>query len=128
MKHWTERYVGRPYVKDDLDCGGWVERILREQFGRAVDLPKERAQGLRPRSRQIDQERARFIAATAEPVDGDCVLMIGRGDLWHIGLFVRIQGEARVLHAMEGFGQVVLHRVRDLAALGLTLEGYYQWR
>ncbi len=126
--HWTDRYVGRPYVKDQLDCGGWVEKILREQFKREIELPRERAQGLRPRSKQIQLERDNYLERTGTPAEGDCVLMIGRGDLWHMGLMVWIQREPYVLHAMEGFGQVVLHRVRQLAALGLTVEGYYRWR
>ena len=127
MAHWSDQYVGKPYVKDSLDCSGWVERIEREQFGRDVRLPSERAQGLRPRSRQIETERDRFVIRTHAPQEGDVVMMRSRGDLWHVGLFCLIAREPWVLHAMEGFGSIARHRVRSLADLGLEFEGYYKW-
>ncbi len=127
MAHWVERYVGKPYVKDELDCGGWAERILQEQFGRRVELPKERAQGLRPRSRQIANEKDRFAEHTDRPREGDGVLMVSKGDLFHIGIYFLVNGEPAVVHAMEGFGEVVWHRIRELPNQGLKLEGYYRW-
>lgn len=127
MAHWSERYVGERYVKDSLDCAAWVARIEREQFGRDIRLPSERAQGLRSRSRQIESERDRFAERTHEPQEGDAVLMISRGDLWHIGIYCVIGAEPWVLHAIQKFGSVVLHRIRDLADRGLKLEGYYRW-
>lgn len=127
MSAWTDQYVGQPYVKDELDCGGWVERIMRERFGREVALPRERAQGLRPRSAQIAERIGDFCRPTLAPTEGDVVLMRCRGTLWHVGLYV-VQDEPRVLHAMEGrAGQVQLHRIRDLARVGIVLEGYYTW-
>ncbi len=125
--HWSERYIGQPYVKDELDCGGWAERILREQFHRDVHLPKERAQGLRPRSQQIATAKDRFAMRTEHPEEGDGVLMVSRGDLYHIGIYTTVAREPSVVHAMEGFGAVVRHRIRDLAGIGLRLEGYYRW-
>jgi hypothetical protein len=131
LVHWSELYVGQPYVKDEMDCGGWAERIEREQFGRDIDLPRERAQGLRPRSRQIAAEKDTFAERTDRPVEGDGVLMVARGDLYHIGIYTVVNFEPSVVHAMEGSrevaGQVVRHRIRDLAAQGIKLEGYYKW-
>jgi hypothetical protein len=126
--HWSERYVGQRYVKDSMDCAGWAARILAEQFGKRLELPSERAQGLRPRSRQIAEQRDHFAARTEHPAEGDGVLMLSRGNLWHIGIYAVIAGEGWVVHAMEGFGQVVCHRVRQLELQGLKLEGYYRWR
>lgn len=126
-RHWVEAYIGQPYVKDVQDCAYWAERILREHFGRTIKLPTNRAQGLRPRSRQIAEQKDRFTRPTATPAEGDAVLMLMRGDLYHIGVYVKVNGEPQVLHADEGFGAVVLTRIRDLAAQSMRLEGYYQW-
>ena len=127
MAHWTDAYVGQPYVKDQQDCAYWAERILRERFGRTIALPADRAQGLRPRSRQISAEKDRFTRPTTTPAEGDAVLMLMRGDLYHIGIYAKVNGEPQVLHADEGFGSVVLTRIRELAMHSIRLEGYYQW-
>lgn len=125
--HWTEQYVGMPYDKETNDCGMFAERVQLEIFGRVISLPKERATTLRGLSRQIRAHLDDFGIRTDSPIEGDGVLMIGRGRMDHIGIYCLINGTAWVLHAMRGANQVCLHRVRDLATHGLTVEGFYQW-
>lgn len=126
--HWSGRYIGQPYVADEMDCAAWVERILREELGRTVSLPTDRAAGHRGKSRQIQDSLADFGEPTSTPKEGDAVVMISRGQLRHLGLYLNIEGQGWVLHAMENAGQVVRHRLRDLQHNGLKIEGFYKWK
>lgn len=128
MAHWSEKYVGRPYVRDDYDCGALAIEVQNCEFGRDITDLIEREQGLRARSAQIAELKAAYAEPTVLAEEGDGVLMISRGSLWHIGIYTEIAAVPYVLHAMENAGQVCLHRVRDLAGLGLQVEGYYRWR
>lgn len=125
--HWTQQYIGMPYIEGEQDCGEFAARIQREVFRREVRLPTERAAGLRGKSRQIESLLDDYGLVTDAPVDGDAVLMKG-GSLWHIGVYALIGGIPYVLHAMKNAGQVVLHRLRDLENQGLKFEGFYKWK
>jgi hypothetical protein len=122
--HWSQRYVGMAYAQ--ADCAALFERVQREVFGRDVRLPSERASGIRGLSRQIDAHRFEYAVPTAAPNDGDGVLMIGRGQLNHIGVYCLIDDHAYVLHAMRSAGYTVRHAVRELIHAGLRIEGYYR--
>lgn len=123
--HWSDRYIGLPYA--DSDCAELCARVQREQFGRTVELPSERAAGLRDQSCQIEKEAARYLQRTDSPVEGDVVLMRCRGRLRHTGTYCLIRGEPHVLHAMRNAGQSVRHRLRDLPRFGLVAEEFYSW-
>ncbi len=125
--HWSERYVGQPYVPGENDCAELAARVQREVFGREIRLPSERACGLRGLSAQIGAARDDYGAPTDAPEDGDAVLMTGRGRLSHVGVYCLIEDVPWVLHAMKRAGQVVRHRLRELPAQGLTVEGFYKW-
>jgi len=126
-RHWSSQFVGLPYSHDDMDCAALCERVQREIYGRTLRLPRERATGYRGQSRQILAHRDAVATITETPREGDGVLMIGRGHINHIGIYCMIGTEAWVLHAMKSAGHVVLHRLRSLPAVGLTVEGFYRW-
>lgn len=125
--HWSAAYVGLPYVKDEFDCAGLVERVLSEVFGWELNLPKERADDLAGLSAQILSVQKDFALPVDPPAEGDGVLMVGRGRINHVGVFCEIGGEGYVLHNMRNAGQVCLHRVRELDRYGLRVEGFYRW-
>ena len=104
-------------------------RVAAERFGRQVILPQHAA-GLRAGARQIDEiAGAGTLAERIEqPADGDVVLMRCRGTLSHVGVYCRIDGAPWILHAMRNAGAVVRHRLRDLPAQGLAVEGFYRWK
>lgn len=125
--HWAERYVGIPYVVHEADCARLCERVRREQFAHALELPREAHDNPFARTATIATHARDFAVRTEQPQEGDGVLLIARGRLQHIGIYC-LPGELpHVLHAAPGAGAVVLHRVRDLARLGYKLEGYYRW-
>lgn len=125
---WPAGYIGLPYRVGEFDCAHLVERVEREVFGRAIDLPKDRiSDRAREFSRQIGAHLPAFARRSDAPAEGDLVLMVGAGWLDHIGVLVREAGEQWVLHNFIRARSVVLHRVRDLPRHGLTFEGVYTW-
>lgn len=127
MAHWCEKFVGMPYIEEEFDCAHFVEQVMREQFGRELDLPKEHATDYRAQQRQIAGAKADYIEATDTPREGDCVLIISRGRTEHIGVYCVINGLAYVLHNHRAAGRVCLHRIINLPAQGMAVENYYRW-
>jgi hypothetical protein len=127
MAHWSDQFLGEPYVKGENDCASVAVRAVRAAIGREIHIPTERAGGWRGYSEQILAAKDGLALPVETPADGDGVLMVGRARLNHIGVMCLIGGERWVLHAMEAAGEVVRHRERDLAKFGLSIEGYYRW-
>lgn len=128
MSHWSEQYIGEPYVEGANDCAALAARVAREQFGRVVALPEERAAGIFGQSAQIKAGAAALVDPVESPDDGDLVLMVAAGRISHVGVFCRIDNVAYVLHAMRNAGAVVLHRLFALKYQGLEIEGFYRWK
>lgn len=126
--HWSDRYLGRPYIPGEFDCAALAMCVQWEVFGRTVRIPAEHATGIRAQSAQININAAVVADPIDKPSEGDAVLMKARGLLSHVGVYCVINGEPHVLHAMRNAGQVVRHRLRDLKLQGLTVEGFYAWR
>ncbi|MCW8923696.1 MAG: hypothetical protein OQK69_08720 [Gammaproteobacteria bacterium] len=124
--HWSAQFVGLPY--EQLDCAQLCVKVQKEIFNRDIELPADRADGLRGISQQITDLQADYAEPVPLPEEGDAVLMVGRGRLNHIGICCFINNQLWVLHAMKNTGQTVLHRVPTLESLGLRVEGYYQWK
>lgn len=126
-EHWSDAYIGRPYVVDEFDCAALAAEVAHAHFGQSVTLP-QRAAGLRGTSRQIDDLQDDFAEPISEPQEGCPVLMRCRGTLSHVGVYCEIAGEPWVLHAMRNAGHVVRHRVRDLPRVNLEVVGYFKWK
>ena len=105
--HWSSKYVGLPY--EQADCAELCVKVQKEVFDRDIDLPVDRANGLRGVSRQIDYLKADFAEPIDCPEEGDAVLMVGRGRLNHIGTICFINGQMWILHAMKNTGRHTLH-------------------
>ena len=128
----VDRFIGIPYDARHMDCADLAILVQRELFGREVLLA-----GKRPRPMRGDEQAQAIRAYTAQlaypvinPVDGDAVLMreLGASAAGHIGTHFFIDFTPYVLHTTALLGGSVLHRMRDLSATGLTLEGFYRWK
>lgn len=130
MKHWSEKYIGQPYAINSADCARLLSRVRTEQFNLPVpsDIEIERKASRLGRVGQMSDLVNSYGQKTENPQEGDAVLMLCRGRPSHIGVYCVIDGEPSVLHAMENAGMVVLHRIRELNRVFLTVEGYYAWK
>lgn len=123
MTHWSDNYLGLPWRADSFNCGDLVLLVQREVFHREVRIEGAHPVSPTARNAAIGQALA-AVSPTANPADGDGVL-IRNGSMRHVGVYCALP-EPMVLHACSGAG-VVRHRLRDLADLGLRIEGYYAW-
>lgn len=126
MPHWSDAYVGLPYVDDSFDCAALAAMVRSNEFGQPVEVPSERA-GLRAGTRTIAALRDELAIPVSTPMDGDAALMT-YGRLYHVGVVCIIGGGVWVLHNMRNAGQVVRHEVHELASHGFELEGFYRWK
>ena len=129
-RHWTEAYIGWPYVEGRFDCADLVVLVMREQFGRTIELPVH-AEGTRARDAQIAALKDELATPVADACEGDAALMRATGRKrvlgHHIGVWCDAAGEPHVLHCIKGLG-TCLHPVRSLETHGLELTGCYRWR
>lgn len=132
--HWSDKYLGRPYLRGEFDCADLVVEVAQAEFGRAVALPRH-AEGVRARDRQIEQLTGalgrQLDGAAGETLqDGDIALMKAAGRRLslghHIGVVAVLPLASCVLHCLAGVG-VARHPLDCLAERQLTLTGIYRW-
>lgn len=130
MAHWADKYIGNEYVTNSADCARLLAKVRKEQFNLPVpeDIDIERAASRLGRVGQMQDLVNEFGLRTENPQEGDAVLMICRGRPSHVGVYCIVDKEPCVLHAMENAGMVVLHRIRELSRVLLSVEGYYTWK
>jgi len=130
MTHWAERYIGTPYQTHTADCARLVTRVRAEVFSGEVpsDVEAQRAASRLGRAAQMSDLVEMYTQKVDEPAEGDVVLMLCRGRPSHVGVYCHVNGEPSVLHAMENAKMVVLHRLRDLKKVFLSVEGFYKWK
>ena len=128
--HWTEGYVGKPYVLGEYECGDMVAEVVFKRLGKEIELPSEQVwRGTSP-GKVIDLA-SDFAVKVSTPAECDAVLMKIEGRKReigsHVGLHVLVGAERWVLHNIRGFG-VLFHPEGHCARLGLTVTGYFTWR
>lgn len=128
--HWSDSYIGDPYVLGDADCARLIAKVRKEVYSLPVpsDVEVDRAASRFGRFGQMSDLVDMYGQRTDKPEEGDVVLMICRSRPSHVGVYCEVDNEPCVLHAMENAGMVVRHRIRDLPKVFLTIEGFYKWK
>jgi len=127
--HWSESYIGKPYVLNEADCASLVCEVRAREFdGTVPDFVLAMRENTRlKRMEQLEYLARKAVTQTDNPSEGDVVLMICRARPSHVGVYCVVDNEPSVLHAMENAKMVVRHRIRDLDKFCLSVEGYYKW-
>jgi hypothetical protein len=125
--HWSDSYVGRPYVAETGDCASLAADIARTVLGCACRLPTSHSTGLREQAKQILDHRDSLATRVDTPLDGQPALFVGRGRTCHIGVVCFIANEVWILHADQGSGFVVRERLTNMTQFKFQLEGFYRW-
>lgn len=128
VNHWSDKYVGEPYIPESGDCAALAAKVSLKEFGKSIGLPLSHAITLRDQSKQILDLKDDLAVKIDTPVDGCPVLLITRGRVCHIGVMCWICSDWWVLHADQSAGFVIRQRLRDLTRLHYKLEGFYQWK
>ncbi len=126
-----DRFTGLRYCARHMDCADLAILVQKELFGRDVMLA-----GKRPRPLTAQDQDAAIKDYCAElahkvdtPQDGDVVLMTepGANVAGHIGTYFFLSYTPYVLHTTAHMGESKFHKIKDLASMGLTVEGFYRW-
>ena len=127
MAHWSDPYIGMPYVDGAFTCAHLVERVAADVLGLNVSLPKPSGNSATPNAQQHCARKDAVFKRVDAPVDAHPVVMFERGLASHIGVACSVGGAWYVLHAVEGTGVVAqpLSRVRNDPTGGI--EGFYKW-
>lgn len=128
MIHWSDKYVGEPYVPEIGDCAALAARVNHDRFKKLPELPNSHAVTLREQAKQIVELKDDLAVKIDEPFDGCPVLLVTRGRLCHIGVMCWIANDWWVLHADQSAGFVVRQRLREMTRLHYKVEGFYQWK
>ena len=127
--HWAIEYVGGEYVKDRYECSDLVMEVLRRHFDLIVSLP--RASSVREADRMIVSLAGELADETAEPQEGDAVLLIRAGRRGvigrHIGVYCFPNREGHVLHNEAGLG-VSLDPIREIGRRGFQVFSYHRFK
>lgn len=128
-----DRFIGLPYCPRRMDCADLAILVQRELFGNSVFVAGKRPRPLHPAQQDaaIDAHKDQLADRVECPQDGDAVLMTEPGSsvAGHIGTYFFINYAPHVLHTASWMqGGSTLHRLQDLSALGLTVEGFYRWK
>lgn len=123
--HWSAKYIGQPYAQ--ADCAELAVQVRAAEFDHRLVLPTERDPNPFTLSALIGHHQGDYAERTASPHEGDAVLMRARGRLNHVGIYCDIHGQPHVLHALKHTGQTCLHRLHELPAMNLEIEGFYKW-
>ena len=127
-KHWSDRYVGLPYIPEIGDCAALAARVAREVLRIDCGLPTAHAGTLRAQAEQIRKYQATLAADSPKPLDGQPALFVGRGRTCHIGVVCLINDQVWILHADQGSGFVVRESLAGMTQPHrFQLEGFYKW-
>jgi hypothetical protein len=128
--HWTDRYVGEPYIDGVKDCAWLVTTVNKEVFDREIPIPSERETHFLAQTVQINQQLEDSFEKIdmKDAVEGDVVLMICRGRLSHTGVLAYFGRTPYVLHNVKSIGSVVLQKLTDLPNICLQFEGIYRYK
>lgn len=127
MTHWSDEYLGRPYIKGVADCMHLAEEVAIDVLGINPNLPQSHETSLRKQAEQIDRLRADYAIKVSEPIDGHPILFLARNRFYHCGVAAMINGSLWVLHNDQSAGMVVRQRMRDVTLVHFKLEGFYRW-
>ena len=127
MAHWTDRYIGKPYIAGVADCMNLVERVANEVLGIYPGIPTSHETSLRGQAKQLAELKWNYARRVDAPIEAQPVLFVARGRFFHCGVAAIIGGETWVLHADSMIGMVVCQRLRDMTRWTYQLEGFYSW-
>lgn len=127
MAHWTDRYIGKPYIAGVADCMNLAEQVANEVLGIYPGIPASHETSLRGQAKQLAELKWNYARRVDAPIEAQPVLFVARGRFFHCGVAAIIGGETWVLHNDQSAGMVVCQRMRDLTRWAYSLEGYYRW-
>jgi cell wall-associated NlpC family hydrolase len=130
-QHWAIPLIGKPWQSghqgpDAFDCWGLLVWVYQQRYG--IELPRiavaEGSVREQVRAFHAHPERAHW-QNIEKPEEGDALLLRQSRHPIHVGIWIDANGEAGVLHALQGSG-VVFQNLNSLQISGWSVEGIYR--
>ena len=128
--HWAAAYIGLPWSAhgsgpDLFNCWEFVRAVQDRHFGRVLpDIANPEDTLAMGRTFRDHPERLRWVKS-ADPREGDCVLLRRSRHPIHVGIWLEVDGGG-VLHCSQESG-VVFQRPDALRLNGWAVEGFYRF-
>jgi hypothetical protein len=118
--HWTQAYVGLPYILGVGECAHRAALVWRQEFGWEIEPPPAHGD-MTLAQRHIEAELAKpEWSPVRRPTEGDAVVMWKGDRLCHVGIWV---APGHVLHCTRKDGMVLTPEA-DLESQGFRVFGY----
>ena len=122
--HWTQAYVGLPYILGVGECAHRAALVWRQEFGFEIEPPPAYGDMAVAQS-HIEAELAKpEWCRVRRPQEGDAVIMWKGERLCHVGVWV---APGHVLHCTRKDG-MVLTPEDELESQGFRVFGYVRWQ
>ena len=120
--HWTEAYVGLPYILGVGECAHRAALVWGQEFGFEIAPPPAYGD-IKLAQRHIEAELAKpEWCWVRRPLEGDAVVMWKGDRLCHVGVWV---APGHVLHCTRRDGMVLTPEV-ELEGQGFRIFGYFR--
>lgn len=131
MMHWAEQYLGKPWESgaqgpDSFNCWGLVRTVAKAHFGfepPLIVIDESIGSAVRAAFR-THPAHAQYQCVT-HPIAGDIVEMGSAKDMWHVGIWLDVDGGG-ILHSVQGVG-VVYTQTRHLKMLGWSRTIFWRY-
>lgn len=127
MAHWSQKYIGQPYIPGVADCMVLAEQVANEVLGLHIGIPTTHETSLRGQAEQLSRLKDDYAVRVDAPIDAQPVLFVARGRFYHCGVVALIGGETWVLHNDSAAGMAVCQRLRDMTRWAYSFENFYRW-
>ncbi len=128
--HWAAATIGLPWSPhgrgpDLFNCWEFVRTVQDRYYGRVLPQITNPEDTLAMGRVFRDHPERRRWAKSADPLEGDCVLLRRSRHPIHVGVWLEVDGGG-VLHCAEDSG-VVFQRPDALRLNGWAVEGFYRF-
>jgi hypothetical protein len=120
--HWTQAYVGLPYIMGVGECGHRAALVWRERFGFEVEAAPAHGDMAAAQTLIKAELAGPKWSPVQQPAEGDAVIMWKGDRVAHVGIWV---APGHVLHCTRKDG-MILTSEEDLPAQGFRVFGYFR--
>ena len=126
QKHWIYKYLGRPFVLGEFDCGTLAIEIMKNEYGKTVALLDNTRDTSLKMQRILALGLGEYFTQIDTPVDGCLAVMNYGGRSRHVGIFYVHNGTGHVIHVGSRTSGTVTCKVSRLKTQGLQITNYVE--
>ena len=119
MKHWAEKYIGKPWINGKYDCWGLVREVYKNELGVELSPIVTDATNIKEVLCEFKKStNYNKLQKTFNLLDKVIVVLTQNKYPCHVGIYADVDGGG-ILHNLQGIG-VVFQKIPDL-----EMNGWY---